>query len=576
MNILCLLSLLFPCVLRADLNGDGRVDFSDLAIFASEWMQEEEGRMAGYLEFGGIFPRVVVADDPSLNFGTGNFSISFWVKTNSIGSGQGLVAKDPFRYGLGFGIILNKSGNVVFDMKDSDSKSIILTGNSSLEANKWYHVVCSTDRNGDVSIYVNGSFDSSAACPLTGSINTVSNLYIGNTSEITARLDGFFDSLRLYKKCLSPTEVVAIYTAGRTNPYSAVVGEGGTASAVFEFDVDKGNKTKSTVLTTEADLTGTFYNDVQWIDESQEQIESPVVNIRLGPELVKNGDFKSAQGWSYGLYWNIDVSSGKAIYNKPAGEINTVLQKPIDLLPDTDYLFGARISNLSIPDQTVNEGVLINIPVGYQPPFLIYRDGYYFKMARTPLSFGGSVDQEIFISSSLPSNKAVSFEITDITVRQVFYIQEEDVSVIETLKHTPAMILAEYVINKLSLGDYPEDSGLWPVYISFLPDDVIGISFYDTVGTDDGRLMSGVSVIHPGVQIRIRSHDYESGWIKCQNIKEQLDILRNKSIEIDSSEYLIQAVNCGMINSLGIEPNTKRKYMFTLNVMLTVKERIET
>jgi hypothetical protein len=58
--ILCVLlcSTLSPAKLRADLNGDCRVDIADLAILMSEWLQEEDCDMANLLVSGTISPDV--------------------------------------------------------------------------------------------------------------------------------------------------------------------------------------------------------------------------------------------------------------------------------------------------------------------------------------------------------------------------------------------------------------------------------------------------------------------------------------------------------------------------------------
>lgn len=145
--------------------------------------------------------------------------------------------------------------------------------------------------------------------------------------------------------------------------------------------------------------------------------------MRLGPELVTNGDFKSAEGWTAGVGWTIDTISGKAVYSKPENAPTDNLQRTVDLLPDTDYLLGARVSNLSIPDQEISDFVAVHLTSGtegLESGIFLHFAGYRFVMFHTNPSFEGSPPPQLRISPSfLMEDKAVSFEITDITLRQV-------------------------------------------------------------------------------------------------------------------------------------------------------------
>lgn len=66
------------------------------------------------LNFAGSDDRVEINDDSTLDFGSGDFSISFWLNTSQVpGSTAHLVDKmDPGDEG--FQIYTNSSGNLIF------------------------------------------------------------------------------------------------------------------------------------------------------------------------------------------------------------------------------------------------------------------------------------------------------------------------------------------------------------------------------------------------------------------------------------------------------------------------------
>lgn len=144
----------------------------------------------------------------------------------------------------------------------------------------------------------------------------------------------------------------------------------------------------------------------------------------------------------------------------------------------------------------------------------------------------------------------------------------------DTLAESPASVLATYII---SLGEMttPSDDSSWPLYISHLPETDINDdagAVYDTTPLKDGRLMSGPIVQHYGVQITIRSQSYNDGWDKINDISSQLDNVVQETVTRDSTDYLIENISRGGINPLGIENGTTRRYLFTENYILTMRQ----
>lgn len=122
----------------------------------------------------------------------------------------------------------------------------------------------------------------------------------------------------------------------------------------------------------------------------------------------------------------------------------------------------------------------------------------------------------------------------------------------------------------------PSLSTDWPIYKSYLPDgdnveDNAG-SIYDYFSEEHSCLRTTGNGRHYGLQVMVRSLDYEAGHYKSQEILDALDGLQNEPIEFGDYNYEIQVVvPISGVNCIGREPNTKSRYLFTLNFTSVIK-----
>lgn len=143
---------------------------------------------------------------------------------------------------------------------------------------------------------------------------------------------------------------------------------------------------------------------------------------------------------------------------------------------------------------------------------------------------------------------------------------------------TPAVVLTYFIINSLGKMTTPTDGEDWPLYSPHMPDgDNVETNcgvVHDTLGVKDPRsISSGVVSEHPGVQIRVRTNDYNVGFAKIEDIALALDAVANETITIGSESYKIHNVSrASPIACLGVEPGTKRRTFFTVNYLLTLKK----
>lgn len=134
------------------------------------------GKIDGADYFDGLDDYVEVPDDDSLDFGTGDFSVSAWVQTTSATGGDkaygGVVDKEsstPVGWIFSIGDTANK-GKVRFYIWKTDYQ-VNLISIGTVDDGNWHHIVILRDGTRQ-SIYIDGSLDNTG----TGTIRDVTNM----------------------------------------------------------------------------------------------------------------------------------------------------------------------------------------------------------------------------------------------------------------------------------------------------------------------------------------------------------------------------------------------------------------
>lgn len=114
------------------------------------------------------------------------------------------------------------------------------------------------------------------------------------------------------------------------------------------------------------------------------------------------------------------------------------------------------------------------------------------------------------------------------------------------LQHSPSRLIQEFLVLE-GYGTDPENDydeindayGEWPVFRGRegdRPDDLIRVS--DTQGTMDGTdQVSSEECIHHGIQVMVRSADYDEGYRKANRIAVALDRIQYYPIELAGEPY---------------------------------------
>lgn len=149
------------------------------------------------------------------NFGTGDFSISFWAKLldTSLNSTENLIR----HYSGGGWVVQFKSTNrQIYFFATSTGPATSVT-NAIPNDTDWHHYVF-TRTGGVAKIYVDGVDKTNSGTVGTGSVNVTTPFYIGSngTSE---GFDGTVDEVYLWNRLLSGAEVLELYNSGAGKQY---------------------------------------------------------------------------------------------------------------------------------------------------------------------------------------------------------------------------------------------------------------------------------------------------------------------------------------------------------------------
>ena len=194
------------------------------------------GKVNGALSFDGVDDYVDVNDHPTLNFGTGNFSVDTWIRTSDANGVKLIVDKRLEATSLvqGYSLFLS-NGLLAFQLADGPGSTTCSNLPSSACTNygstafvadgNWHHLTVTVNRantNGG-RFYVDGAlvgtFDPTVR---PGSLTNPNPLRMASrSSSVTGLLRGVLDEVELFPRVLTPAEIQSIFladTLGKCRP----------------------------------------------------------------------------------------------------------------------------------------------------------------------------------------------------------------------------------------------------------------------------------------------------------------------------------------------------------------------
>ncbi|MCX6791130.1 MAG: LamG domain-containing protein, partial [Candidatus Gribaldobacteria bacterium] len=176
----------------------------------------------GALKFDGVDDYVDIGDPSSgiLDFGTGSFSVSLWVKAPTTGGnanqyggifkgcGDGNIQSGwlirLYNYGSSISFYGGNGTSNVFDVATTRSNNV------------WTNVVGVLDRSaGKAYIYRDGVLASTDTTITNGDISSTRSLTIARDYSATKNLQGIIDEVKIYNRALSDAEIRYQYNQGK-------------------------------------------------------------------------------------------------------------------------------------------------------------------------------------------------------------------------------------------------------------------------------------------------------------------------------------------------------------------------
>jgi hypothetical protein len=141
---------------------------------------------------------------PPVPYASGNFSISCWLKLNTLTNG-GKFGADGTINAFTFGSLTN---GTVYIGNNSGNNAIVSSSSGAITTGQWYHL-CGVSSGGVVSFYLNGTLIGSNPHTFTSAPKiSIAYTYSDNVT------DGMFDAVGIWDRPLTLQEVQALYNNG--------------------------------------------------------------------------------------------------------------------------------------------------------------------------------------------------------------------------------------------------------------------------------------------------------------------------------------------------------------------------
>jgi len=338
------------------------------------------------LDFDGTNDRVIVADNANLDFGTGAFTIEFWLNASSntpLNNSIGLIAKTAtFQNTPGWSIEINTYADpgIQIDITNGPRDGTGGTAWRGLQYDRWYHVAM-VRGSSDLKLYIDGIHTNTESNPVVlGDVSNAENLLIGDSWGI--EYEGMLDEIRLWNVERTESEI-------QTNSLRTLVGNEPNLVAYYNFNhgipgddnttppvnvlVDKSINVLDGALTNFA-LNGANSN---WVSSGS---LDPTPNEPLDLFVTEVSDTRIDLDWTDNAWNETDF-----IIERSDGNNTNFVQVGTSEADAPDYI-----------DNSVTAG-----------------NGYFYRVVATDGTNNSNPSNEKFAGTLTPPGNAVSFDGVD-------------------------------------------------------------------------------------------------------------------------------------------------------------------
>jgi len=258
--------------------------------------------------FNGTNQYLTVPSNTAFSLGTNNFTIEAWIYITGAQTqiyGHNILGTYTPAIVNGWVLLVNRSsGGFGIQWGNGIPTSSLLTTNTYLDTNTWYHiaVVRSTTAAGGLKIYQNGSLVATGTDSTNDTV--LQTLYIGAQGTVNCFFPGYISNLRVVKG-------TAVYTGNFTSPAVQLTNVSGTSLLIAKsaalinegnigvnYSIVPNNYITSVVSPTPSTLyppissTSTYYNSFLFNGTTQ------YLSVAVGASTWGTGDF-TAECWFY-------------------------------------------------------------------------------------------------------------------------------------------------------------------------------------------------------------------------------------------------------------------------------------
>ena len=258
-------------------------DYSNDGAIGSSPIITDEGRIGTGRYFDGVDDYVQFPDTNSLSVGTGDFTISAWIKPDTVGSWMTIVSKIKDGDDKEYLFTIRPEGNILLAIEKNGNNAQGTTIDTPIVPNEWQHVVVTFDSSSlTPTFYYNGqSVDQSDN--ITALPDQLSDyVRIGSTGGSYGNVnpfDGYIDEVRIDNTIRSAEDILQAYNIGKRSHKTEIE---------FQADLQSSN-----LITNSSDTSFTISETAYWITK---EIENLFVNDNIIIREIVNGVEYIAEG----------------------------------------------------------------------------------------------------------------------------------------------------------------------------------------------------------------------------------------------------------------------------------------
>ena len=272
--------------------------------------QDATGKIDGADEFDGVDDYIAVSHADSLNLGTGDFTISVWVKYTTNGDSdilrKGSTGTGPNNYKLE--LLDNKiSGNLY------DGGNSVVTTPGTYNDDNWHYAVFLREGT-TIRLYVDGDLEASAGSAGRDVDNTA-NMGIGSKDTYNDdHFNGIIDEVRIIKTARSEDWIKASYLA--MDDAFITYGSEETLATIESCDSDGTTKDTfnvgETVYVTGSGYAASTSYPIHVVDDVETWSDGMTIPTRVSGTATSvssnpDGDIPATEVWSLALVGEYDI-----------------------------------------------------------------------------------------------------------------------------------------------------------------------------------------------------------------------------------------------------------------------------